>query len=56
MEFVGHKVGVNTIHPRDEKVKEVLEVARPRSKRDVKSFLAMAGYYSRFLPKFADIT
>ena len=56
VEFVGHKVGVNTIHPRDEKVKEVLEVARPRSKRDVKSFLAMAGYYSRFLPKFADIT
>ena len=53
--FVGHELNVGEIHPRKEKVKEVLNVEPPTSKRQVKSFLAMAGYYSRFIQRFADI-
>ena len=53
--FVGHEVNVGEIHPRKEKVKEVLKVEPSTSKRQVKSFLAMARYYSRFIQGFADI-
>ena len=56
VEFVGHKVDVTTLHPRSEKVFEVLAVERPKTKRQVKSFLAMAGYYAKFIPRFSDIT
>ena len=56
VEFVGHRVGVNTLAPRKEKIEEVLNVERPKTRRQVKSFIAMAGYYAKFIQKFSDIT
>ena len=55
VEFVGHKVGIDTLAPRQEKIKDVLEVRQPKTRRQVKSFLAMAGYYARFIDRFADL-
>ena len=56
VEFVGHKVSIDTLQPRPEKIADVLNVERPQTRRQVKSFLAMAGYYSRFIKNFSDIT
>ena len=56
VEFVGHVIGLDTVQPRPEKIKDVLEIEKPKSKRDIKSFLAMAGYYGRFIPKFSETT
>jgi hypothetical protein len=56
VEFLGHEIGENTIAPRKQKVGEILAVDRPTTKRQVRSFLAMAGYYSKFIPKFSEIT
>jgi hypothetical protein len=41
--------------PRVEKVQEILEVPRPSTKRQVQSFLAMANYYSKFMPNFSQV-
>lgn len=56
VEFVGHKVGIDTLEPRKEKVEEVLNVEKPKTRRQVKSYLAMAGYYAKFIKNFSDIT
>jgi hypothetical protein len=55
VDFVGHRVGLDTLRPREEKVNEVLDVAPPQTKKQVKSFLAMAGYYARFIENFSHI-
>ena len=56
VEFVGHMVGFETIQPRQSKIQEVLNVGAPKTRRQVKSFLAMAGYYAKFMKNFSDIT
>ena len=55
VEFVGHLIGVDTLTARREKVNEVMALRSPQSKREVRAFLAMAGYYARFIPRFADL-
>ena len=56
IEFVGHKVTVEGLSPREQKVREILDVPRPTTKRQVKSFLSLAGYYSRFIPLYSDVS
>jgi hypothetical protein len=55
IEYVGHEVGLDTLKPRDGKRIEILAVDRPRTKRQVKAFLAMVGYNRRFIPIFSDL-
>jgi hypothetical protein len=55
IEFVGHEVSESTLRPRKEKVAEILDIERPTTKKQVRSFLGMVGYYSRFIPGFSDI-
>lgn len=54
VEFLGHCLSLDEIKPRSEKVQEILQVPRPVTKRQVKSFLALANYYSKFICKFSD--
>ena len=55
IEFLGHVVAGDTLAPRTEKVSEILAVDKPKTKRQVKSFLAMAGYYGKFISRFSDL-
>ena len=56
IEFLGHEIGENTIAPRKQKVSQILEVERPTTKKQVKSYIALAGYYSKFIPNYSTIT
>ena len=56
MEYVGHVVSEAGLSPREQKISEILSVERPRTKRQVKSFLAMVGYYAKFIPHCSDIS
>ncbi len=55
IEFVGHELDEDDIKPRSQKVAEILEVERPKTKKQVQAFLGMVGYYSKFIAKYADI-
>jgi len=53
--FLGHVVSGHGIATDPSKVKLVAEWPTPRSLRDVRAFLGLAGYYRRFVAGFASI-
>lgn len=54
--YLGHIVGGGEVHLEDAKVAAIREFTIPRTKKDVRSFLGLAGYYRRFIPQFATLT
>ena len=53
-EFLGHLVGKGKVSPAALKVKAVQEFVFPRTKRQVRRFLGLTGYYRRFIPKYSE--
>ena len=53
-EFLGHLVGKGKVSPAALKVKAVQEFEFPRTKRQVRQFLGLTGYYRRFIPKYSE--
>ena len=54
-EYLGHKVGKGGVSPLDSKVIAVRDMPRPRTKKEVCTFLNMTGYYRRFVRDYAAI-
>ena len=54
--FMGMLLSEKGIGPTADRVKAVLEVEEPKSASDVRSFLGLANYSSRFIPHFATFT
>ena len=52
-EFLGHLVGEGMVSPADLKVQAVRQFAQPKTKKNVRQFLGLAGYYRRFVPEYA---
>ena len=44
---------VRVVNPDPERIQCVLQCPRSQTKRDVKAFLGLAGYYRRFVPGYA---
>ena len=53
--FVGHKIGDGTLCPHPDKVDEICQAPRPVTKKQVRSFLGLVGYYRAYIPNFAAI-
>ena len=54
--YLGHLVGGGDLEPDPGKVQAVKEYPQPETKKNVRAFLGLAGYYQRFIPNFAAVT
>ena len=51
--YLGHVVSAEGVHTDPDKIKAVSLLAEPQNVEQVRSFLGLAGYYRKFIPKFA---
>ncbi|CAM4560220.1 unnamed protein product [Lepidochelys kempii] len=52
---LGHQVGQGTINPLQAKGDAIQKWPVPKSKKQVQSFLGLAGYYRQFVPQYSQI-
>ena len=52
---LGHMVGKGFQWPQPGKIEKILEITRPVTKSDVRSFLGMVGFYRKYIPNFAGL-
>ncbi len=52
VKYLGKEVGHGTVRPLEAKVQAIVEFPVPKSKRDLRRLLGMAGYYRRFCKLF----
>ena len=52
-EFLGHVVGVGLVSPSDCKISALKDFQQPSSKKGIRQFLGLAGYYRRFIQDYA---
>ena len=55
MEFLGHEVDGDHITPSRENLEKIRNIERPTTKKQVRSFLGLTGYYRDLIPMFATI-
>ena len=56
MEFLGHQVGGDVITPSRDNLEKVQNTPRLTTKKQVRSFLGLVGYYRDHIPAFAEIS
>ena len=54
--FLGHLIGEGMIQPLPEKVVSIRKCQRPCTKKQVRSFLGLIGYYRNFIPNFSAVS
>ena len=53
--YLGHLVGGGMVQPEAAKVEAVRNFPVPTTKKQVRTFLGLSGYYRRFIPQYASI-
>lgn len=53
--YLGHIIGGGRVRPDTAKVIAIREFPTPQSKKDVRSFLGITGYYRKFIPDYSSI-
>ena len=54
--FLGHVLEKGKIMTEYDKVEKLLNTPDPKTKKDVRSLLGIAGYYRRFIPGFSEVS
>ena len=53
--YLGHRVGGGLVRPEAAKIAAIQRMAVPTTKKEVRSFLGITGYYRRFIPHYATL-
>ena len=54
-EYLGHMVGGGQVEHLEAKIKVIQDYTRPRTKKGLKAFLGLGGYYRKFVQDFSTI-
>jgi hypothetical protein len=55
LSYLGHVVTSEGVKPDENKIKAVVDFPLPKTQKDIKSFLGLAGYYRKFIADFSAI-
>ncbi|XP_055912914.1 uncharacterized protein K02A2.6-like [Eupeodes corollae] len=55
VEYLGHIIDKNGIHPSESRLQAIRELPRPTNLKDLESFLGKMNYYHQFIDNFAQI-
>ncbi|EGD79431.1 hypothetical protein PTSG_12973 [Salpingoeca rosetta] len=55
LEYLGHLVSKHGVKPNPAKIDAIFSMPAPKDVRELRAFLGMAGFYRRFVDKFAEI-
>lgn len=53
--YLGHIISSNGVRPDPNKIRAIQNFPSPRTQKNIKQFLGLAGYYRRFIPNFSKI-
>lgn len=56
IDFLGHRVGGGKLEPLAKTLDKIETAPRPETKRQVRAFLGLTGYYRDFIPGYAEIS
>ena len=56
VKFLGHNVGQGKLTPQDNTVQRILSCSHPTTKKQLRSFLGLVGWYQKFIPNYSMIT
>ncbi len=54
--YLGFHLGHGQVRPQINKTAAIATCPRPKTKKEVRQFLGLAGYYRRFIPNYSDLT
>ena len=55
VEFLGHSIRRGMLETQDDNIRKILDAVVPLSKKQVRSFLGLTGFYHRFIPHYAHV-
>ena len=53
IEFLGHRIDRHGLHPTEDKIKALRDAPMPKNVPELRSFLGIVNYYSKFLPNLS---
>ncbi len=53
--YLGFHLGHGQVRPQIKKMAAIATCPRPKTKKEVRQFLGLAGYYRRFIPNYSDM-
>ena len=54
LDLLGHVVGGGSIQPQDRKIENILEMKKPETKKELRSFLGTVGFHQKYIDKYAE--